>query len=240
MTGNNMSLKKERRVNIVLVIDGTGSMAPCIGKVKSNATKFGEYIVDKLTNEYASSIEELAVKVITFRDYKSDGDRAMQFSQWYDLSAGDDKLYEEYLKNITVEGGGDEPENGLEALFYAMTTDWKANGDSDRQIIVLFTDADAHPIGKVKGDNGPENMVDEKGLINTWMCIKPDFISQSEFRLNSRCKRLVMFAPAGTCYDEMKSVFDHCQFVPTAMSEGLGDISFDAIIKEIAASVTAL
>lgn len=240
MAGLNSGSKTERRVDIIFCIDGTGSMAPCIDRVKANAKKFYLDFVDKMTNEYSSSVEELNIKVITFRDYEADGTNAIMISEWFDLTAGDDANYAKHLSGIIADGGGDDPENGLEALFYAMTSPWNARGEKDRQIIVLFTDADAKPLGE-KGVAGyPSDMVDEAGLLNTWMCIKPSFLSQADFKLSERCKRLIMFAPHGTVYEKMQSTYNRSQFVPTVLDSGLGEISFDEVIKVIAASASAV
>ena len=229
----------ERKVDIVFCIDGTGSMSPCIDKVKKNAKKFYMDFVDKMTNEYGSSVEELNIKVITFRDYGVDADKSMEQSRWFDLTAGDDVDYEKYVNDIIADGGGDEPENGLEALFYAMTSDWNARGAKDRQVIVLFTDADALPIKAREGSAGyPANMVDAAGLLNTWMCVRPDFMSQADFKLKEICKRLVMFAPAGSEYAKMQASFNRSQFIPVQMDAGLVEMDFSEIIKIIAASAS--
>lgn len=231
----------ERKIDIIFCIDGTGSMSPCIDAVKSNAKKFYMDFVEKMTNEYGSSVDELNIKVITFRDYMEDGNQAMVQSEWYDITAGDDVEYEKHLNGIIADGGGDEPENGLEALFYAMTSDWNAKGDKDRQVIVLFTDADAVPFGTHNGHpNYPADMVDADGLLNTWMCIRPAFLNQGDFKLKERCKRLLMFAPAGTIYETMQGSYNRSQFIPVQMDAGLGDITFDEIIKTIAASASSV
>lgn len=240
MSGFNNDSKTERKVDIIFCIDGTGSMAPCIDSVKANAKKFYADFTEKMTNEYSSSVDEVNIKVITFRDYEADREKAMTISEWFELTAGDDERYANHLKEVIADGGGDDPENGLEALFYAMTSDWKSKGDKDRQIIVLFTDADAKPLGGNGVAGYPSDMVDEAGLLNTWLCIKPSFLSQSDFKLRERCKRLLMFAPHGTVYEKMQSQFNRSQFIPTAMDKGLGEIAFDDIIKIIAASASAV
>lgn len=231
----------ERKIDIVFCIDGTGSMSPCLDAIKNNAKKFYMDFVDKLTNEFGSSVDELNIKVITFRDYVEDGTASMVQSEWYDITAGDDIEYEKHLNGIVADGGGDEPENGLEALFYAMTTDWNARGDKDRQVIVLFTDADAVPFGTQVGHpNYPADMVDMDGLLCTWMGHRPAFMGQGDFKLRDKCKRLVMFAPAGTIYETLNGSFNRSQFTPVQMDAGLGDMNFDDIIKIIAASASAV
>ena len=230
----------ERKIDIVFCIDGTGSMTPCIDAIKNNAKKFYMDFVEKMTNE-GSSVDELNIKVITFRDYTEDGKDAMVVSEWFDITAGDDVEYEKHLNGIVADGGGDEPENGLEALFYAMTTDWNAKGDKDRQVIVLFTDADAVSFGSHTGHpNYPTDMVDMDGLLNTWMCVRPAFLGQGDFKLKERSKRMVLFAPAGTIYETMMGNFNRCQFTPVQMDAGLGDMDFEEVIKIIAASASSV
>ena len=235
------STKKDRKVDIIFCIDGTGSMSPCIGQVKANAKKFYQDFVDKMTNDFDSNVEELSIKVITFRDYSENDQPAMVQSEWFELTAGDEDAYSKHLSGIVADGGGDDPENGLEALFYAMTSDWNAKGDNDRQVIVLFTDADAIPLGKQAGQaNYPDKMVDYEGLKNTWYCVRPEFLSQADFKLKERCKRLVMFGPAGSVYEQLQKDFNRSLFVPVKMDAGLRDMDFEDVIKIIAASASAV
>lgn len=236
----NSAAKKDRKIDIVFCIDATGSMSPCIDSIKANAKKFYLDFVETMTNDFNSNVEEVNLKVISFRDYTSDSfEEAMQQSEWFELSAGDDDKYQQCLDSIIADGGGDAPENGLEALFYAMTTDWKARGSNDRQVIVLFTDADAIPFGTQMGEaNYPKDMVDMDGLLSTWMCKQPGFISQSDFKLKDKCKRLVMFGPAGSIYEDLAKKLERSQFIPVVMDSGLGELDFDNVIKIIAASAS--
>lgn len=231
MSGNNILTK--RNIDVVFCIDGTGSMGPCIDKVKSNARRFHQEFVAALT-DLNSEIDSMRVKVIVFRDYHDDGEETMQESPFFELPA-DNAEYENYLSNISAYGGGASPEeNGLEALYYAMKSDF-TTGSKDRQVIVLFSDADALELKeRMNEPNYPEDMVDENGLIEMWACVSQD----STYKLRERNKRLVMFAPDETKYKALKSKLNRSVFEPVNMSDGLGDIDFSDIIKIIAASAS--
>ncbi len=222
----------KRNIDIVFCIDGTGSMAPCIESVKSNARRFHVEFVKEMTDN-GSEVDSMRIKVIVFRDYHDDGDQAMVQSPFFELPT-DAAEFESFLSGISANGGGDGPENGKEALYYAMKSDF-TTGAKDRQVIVLFTDADALDLKKRACEaNYPSDMADEAELIEMWACMAQD----SSFKLRERNKRLVIFAPDGTKYRELKSKLNRSVFEPVDMAKGLGDIDFKNIIKIIAASAS--
>lgn len=222
----------KRNIDVVFCIDGTGSMAPCIESVKSNARRFHLEFVSAMT-EAGSAIDSMRVKVIVFRDYKDDGDQAMVESPFFELPT-DTADFDKFLADISANGGGDNNENGLEALYFAMKSDF-TTGSKDRQVIVLFTDADALDLrDRAKEPGYPADMVDEDGFIKTWACMSQD----SSFKLREPNKRLVMFAPDKSKYKTLKSKLNRSVFEPVSMSDGLGDIDFKDIIKIIAASAS--
>lgn len=225
---NNNNPATQRNVDIVFCIDGTGSMANCIDKLKEHAltfqSKFSQYL---LTNN--TEITSLRVKLITFRDYGFDSD-AMVISDFYELP-NEEEAFRLALNEIDAHGGDDNPENGLEALYYAMKSDFYT-GRKDRQIIVLFTDAEALPLLERKGSKSyPADMVDETGFQTMWAC------GDQSCKLRNNLKRLVIFAPAGTKYEELSNNFEQAYFTAVEGDNGLEDINFDEIIKIIAASV---
>ena len=222
----------KRNIDVVFCIDGTGSMVPCIENVKNHARRFHLEFVSAMT-ELGSEIDSMRVKVIVFRDYKDDGESAMVQSPFFELP-GDDADFSKYMADITAGGGGDTPENGLEALYLAMKSDF-TTGSKDRQVIVLFSDADALPLGERASAPGyPADMVDEDGFLQTWACIGQD----SSLKLREKNKRMVIFAPAETKYQELKSKLNRSIFEPVNMATGLSDIDFKDIIKIIAASAS--
>ena len=198
MANNGFGTK--RNIDVVFCIDGTGSMAPCIENVKANARRFHMEFVNEMTTTMNSEIDSMRVKVIVFRDYKDDGAQAMVESRFFEMP-DDQAEFDDFLAGVSAVGGGDNPENGLEALYLAMKSDFTTQ-PKDRQLIVLFTDADALPLKDPQRTSSPyypTDMVDMAGFENTWMCISQD----SSFKLRDALKRMVVFAPDGTAYSEL-------------------------------------
>lgn len=222
----------KRNIDIVFCIDATGSMGGIIEDVKANARRFHSDLSNALVKAN-TEIESLRVKVITFKDYESDND-AMTISSFFELPS-DQRDFEATVNAIEANGGGDNPENGLEALYYAMKSDFYT-GPKDRQIIVLFTDADALELKSRSGcTNYPEDMVDMKSLEEMWACI-----GQSDCKLRERLKRLVIYAPKGTVYDEKIKNWGRVIYCPVNRDEGLKDVDFSSVIKAIVASATSV
>lgn len=225
-------VSKKRNIDIVFCMDGTGSMRPCIESIKENAKSFYMNLVGYMTGA-GSDIDLLRVKFIVFRDYKSDGDEAMVESSFFELPDDEDAL-SDYLGGIRAHGGCGQDANGLEALYLAMKSDF-CTGPNDRQIIVMFADTTALNLGRrAKCEGYPADMVDRDGLSRAWMCIGQD----SSLKLRERNKRLVIFAPQDTVYEEISRSFNRCVYTPVENSKGLQDITFDDIIKIIAASAS--
>ena len=102
-----------------MCIDATGSMGHLIEEVKSAALTFHDKLQTKCSAKQ-KKIGQLRVKVIIFRDYWADPqEMAMIESEFFDLETqGSD--FENFVRKIKESGGGDEPENGLEALALAL------------------------------------------------------------------------------------------------------------------------
>ncbi len=227
----NFSGTTDRNIDLVFCIDGTGSMHGIIDNLKKHAKRFKNELTEALV-EANTNITSLRIKVITFRDYKDDPD-AMVESRFFELP-GDQSDFEREIDAIDAHGGGDSPENGLEALYLAMKSDFYT-GDKDRQIIVLFTDADALEL-KYRADcpGYPADMPDWHDLCEIWGGAR-----QTDLKLRSRLKRLILFAPLGTKY-ENDFKWNRVTYVPVEPSEGLKELDFSVVIKEIVKSATAI
>ncbi len=72
-------------VDLVICIDGTGSMRHLIEQVKSSALKFYQLLEAEMTKQ-TKKIDRLRTRVIVFRDYWEDSaDQVMQCSEFFDL-----------------------------------------------------------------------------------------------------------------------------------------------------------
>lgn len=228
------TFKKEKKIDIVFCIDATSSMGPCIDNVRKNATKLYQEFTDKMLREYNSEIDSLRIQVVVFRDLECD-EQALIKSEFFELP-NDTKSFENFLNKITPRGGGDYKESGLEALYTAMTTEWIARRDGDRQIIVLFTDSDAIDFTEKRNRTGYQNMFDEAEFVATWFSAVGN-----KNKLQERCKRLVMFAPAGSLYDtKIKKLLNRSLCDTVAPQKGMSDVSFDTILKLICASASSV
>ena len=98
---------------------------------------------------------------------------------------------------------GDRPENALEALTFALRSDWTRLGTHRRHIVLLCTDAPALPLGaRSDRDCYPTDMPkDLEELSKIW-----------EEDMDRRAKRIFLYAPYEEPWDmlEMWTQCFHC------------------------------
>lgn len=126
-------------VDIILVMDKTGSMIDYIDKVKANIQNFVKSLVMKGI--------DYRVGVVTFSDIV---DSVYEFT-------GNIEELERNLKDIKSIGGGDKNENALEALYAAYKYSFRPDA---KKLIMLFTDALFHYRG-FNGDGKTDLTLDE-------------------------------------------------------------------------------
>ena len=129
-------------VDVVMVMDISGSMSGEINMVKNNATSFYNLFKEKCD---AADIHlvGLNAQVITFSDINVDGEDALTASGVYNLQNAEEKsAFESFVDDISLSYGGDAPESALEALGTAFSRpDWGTDDGFHRQVVILWTDA---------------------------------------------------------------------------------------------------
>lgn len=220
-------------IDLVFVIDATGSMEPVIDEVKKLVNGFTERLRATMASE-RKGLQDVWVRVISFRDLGDEGSRALSASKFFELPREETSL-RECVDAISASGGGDEPESGLEALWLAMRSTWR-NVLRSRHIIVVLTDASAHPLGTHTYpshlfQDGVRAPLDLSEMKNQWG-VYPD-----SGVMNSQARRLVLFAPDATPWHEIGEHWENTMWLPSRAGEGCTGTDLDAILRSIAKSV---
>jgi len=226
----NQERKKAKGVvDIVFLIDVTGSMSPCIEALKENISLF----IDNLTSTDANNsciVQDWRSKIVGYRDFELD---EVPFVD--NPFVRDDVTLKMQLSSLVASGGGDEPESLLDALYKISTMDstekdaqeedankWRYRSSAAR-IVIVFTDAsykESMSIPEAAGGNVED-------LMN---------------QLTANRIILSLFAPDMECYDILSSV-DKAEFEPIDPGDGLAKFTsdqenFKETLKALAKSVS--
>lgn len=227
--GSNYSLKYN--VDIVMCMDATGSMGSLLNTVKANALSFYSDLTGAMGKK-AKHIDELRVRIIAFRDYLEDGENAMLATDFYSLP-DDTAEFERLVKSIEPFGGGDEPEDGLEALAYAMKSKWTTGGNKRRHIIILWSDDGTHALGFGKrAENYPPKMARDFEELTEWWgdANQPGL-------MDNNAKRLLIYAPEKKYWSTISDSWDNVIHFPSEAGKGLQGLEYEEILDAIANSI---
>jgi hypothetical protein len=202
--------------------------------VKESALSFHDRL-DGVMRDKGKSIRQLRVKVVAFRDFGYSAHDALIESPFLYLPEQADD-YEKFVRDLEPRGGGDEPESGLEALALAVQADWERGLDRRRHVIVLFTDASAHPLGEagqVRAATYPQSVPRSMNdLFEQW-----GFAQSQAALMENSAKRLLLFAPEVSPWVEIADDWNNTLFFPSVAGEGLEEVEMDEIINTIANSL---
>ena len=231
-------------VEVAIVMDATGSMSPIIDEVKKNAMDFCKKFTEKM-EAVGKQVAALRVKVVPFRDFAYDGDKSLEQSKFFNLPE-ENEAFRNYVEQIQAFGGGDEPENALEAIAVAMRSDWtteKIPGIKRRHVILVFTDASAAPLkdaskpdkskcSRIENSTYPENMPSSLAeLSDMWEGISQDLGGMPE----KRSKRIVLFVPNSQPWNEI--VWNQSWQNFSKAGKGLDDVSIEQTLEMLVGSM---
>lgn len=227
--GSNYKIKYN--VDMVFCIDATGSMDKIIKIVQKNALNLYQD-VKKCMDQKGKHVDTLRVRIIAFRDYLADGADAMLVTNFFTLPKEADSL-KKCVKSLVAKGGGDDPEDGFEALAYAIKSKWNMDDAKKRHVIVLWTDDDAHELGFGKNSiYYPKGMANDIRELTAWWgdSMDPGFMDQE-------AKRLVLFAPDMQGWRQISDNWDKVLHYPSEAGDGLKDIEYSQIISVISQTI---
>lgn len=234
---NNEENKKVKGVaDIIFLVDATGSMQPGIDNLKNNIEHFFDLLENPSGPNGQLPVKDWRAAVYAYRDYAADGPKWFEPRPFVRGAAA----VKAQLAEIKADGGGDEPEDLVDALLKIADMDqtpkhaqmedpekWRYRSEAARVVIVM-TDASFHmppptqPAATIEDLN---NKVCEAGL------------------------RLSLFVPSGfPCYDDLSAI-DKCEDLryPVAAGENpakalasfTGDeTNFNETLKQLAKSVS--
>lgn len=228
-------------VDIVFCIDCTESMDNILNIVKARALNFYADVQSTMKSK-GKEIDQLRVRVVAFRDYlaydeeirkKAHVNEPMLITDFFNLPLDSHKL-EVSVKSLQPIGGGDEPEDGLEALAYAVRSDWTTTGSKDRHIIVLWTDQKPHKLGFGRAATKyPKGMAQDIGELTEWWGDKyePGLMPEQS------AKRLILFAPNEGEWATISETWDNVLHLPSKAGDHLQDVDYQTILSCIAQTI---
>ena len=124
-----------RPVDIVFVMDITESMQPYIDAVKQNVIAFAQ--------DLASNNRDYRLGLVTFEDYVVSKEKDCNCPYRYTMTSKVGE-FTDWVGGLHAGGGGDIPEDQLDALAYASTFPFRPEAEG---IIIIVTDAPPHHAG---------------------------------------------------------------------------------------------
>ena len=142
--------------DIVFCLDMTGNGTGA-EQLRYGLRDFAAMYEECVSHNKDMEVGRLRVRFVLFKDYSCDEEPMIE-SEFFTLDEElDDALA--FLEGRYSSGGGDMPECALEALAYAMRSDWTTEGSVKRHAICLVTDAPAKQLGVCSGCAGyPDDM----------------------------------------------------------------------------------
>lgn len=214
-------------VDLVMCIDATGSMTPFIQEVKDNALTFYQRFVAEMNAQTPPKyVKQLRIKIIAFRDYASDAQPMLE-SKFFVLDDEVDE-FRAFVNSIEASGGGDGPENALEALALAMKSKWTTEGTGRRHVIMLYTDAPALELGARAGEpNYPTDL--PKDLAELRSMWEGQYMEQ-------RAKRLLVYAPDCEPWQNIED-WSNLFHTPCSGGAGVSEADINASIRLLVHSI---
>lgn len=229
------------KVDIVFCIDCTESMDNILNIIRQRALSFYSDLIDRMQLKQ-KTVDRLRVRVVAFRDYAAyadecrkghRGNEPMLVTDFFSLPNESEKL-KLAVQSLHPVGGGDIPEDGLEALAYAIRSDWDLDSSAKhRHVIVLWTDAIPHELGYGAASHKyPKGMAQNISELTMWWG-NP----MNHGYCDQEAKRLVLFAPNDGEWSFVSEQWDQVIHYPSKAGDGLNELDYETILSCISQSI---
>lgn len=219
-------------VDLVFCIDATMSMDHILDTVKNNALNFYQDFKNTM-DQKRKRVEKLRVRIVAFRDYLADQEKAMMVTDFFTLPDQAEE-FRACVQSIVPDGGGDDPEDGLEALAYAMKSNWSTTAQKRRHVIVVWSDEGTHDLGFGKdAPNYPKNMAKDFNELTTWWGSR----RSSGSVMDEAAKRLILFTPDANGWSAVRDNWNNVIQYESEAGNGLQSCDYDQILSAICNSI---
>lgn len=214
-----------------MCIDCTASMGDLLETVKANALKFYPDLKARCDAK-GKEISDLRIRVIGFRDLGYDRDNAILDTGFLSIPEEEGR-FKNVINSLSPQGGGPEPESGLEALSMAINSDWTKGGDKRRHVIVVWSDASTHDLGETGKDNElyPVPAPKDFDELTDW------WEDEQGGKMNTSAKRLIIFAPDAKSWTQIADNWNNVIHHPAKAGQGLEDVDYETILSSIVNSI---
>ncbi len=202
--------------DLVFCVDCTGSMAPCIDGLKSELHRFISEL--EAPPEQGLLPVNWQMRVLGFRDLNQDATPWVNANSPMVATPAEARAQ---IEALTADGGGDEPESTLDALWTAAaTTPWRKPCN---RIVILFTDATALPTMH------PDTV--SSGAAGNDVSAVAQALAEAGCRVHA-------WAPACPVWDQLKNL-PKVIFTPLATGgDGLGSVDFRELMESLRRTVS--
>jgi len=163
--------RRASKVDIIVCLDITGSMRPCINKLKESIGAFVESLEEPVLIKQAQvlvKVSDWRIRLFPYRDLAAphklpammENFPFVNSTEAFRKQLGDSRV-------VAKGGGGDGPESTMDAIFRASCSkDWRESSDVKRYIIV-FTDNVTLPLHHTTIGDQPNDLDMFVQIINT-------------------------------------------------------------------------
>ncbi|MBP6059262.1 MAG: VWA domain-containing protein [Candidatus Saccharicenans sp.] len=200
------------KMDIVICLDATGSMESCIEQLKNNLSTFiGNLTIKSGSQQIAP---EWRARLIYFRDLDADSEAIVGF----DFVNSEEELSRQ-INQVRAEGGGDDPESILDAIYTAIAkSNWR---EGVLHAVIAFTDAPPKErLHKKTIEAGEDASVGN--IINKFTA--------------DRYSRLWVFCPSNEIYKELEAIpRSNITYVDSQgdVYQGLSNLDFNKLLQEL-------
>lgn len=215
-------------IDMVLCIDVSKSMAPLMRTVKEQMIRLPNALIHRMQN-LRKHISRFRVRILVFNNDVAGIEHAVQMTDFFTLPARQDEF--RHLVNSIEADGSSKSEYGLEALAYAMASDWVRPTATTkcRHIIALWTDSapskEFSPKLRSRYDPQLPSTFEE---LTAWWGDEPE---EPLAKMNYYTKRLLIFSPDAGVWRSISESWENVIPVHTVAGQGLSEQDFREIIS---------